>query len=178
MTDTTPPIAEKRTSTSTWHGVELVDDYAWLRAENWMEVMRDPSKLQDDIRAHLEAENAHTEAWLKPTETLQATLFDEMKGRIKEDDSSVPQPDGDWLYYSRYETGQQYPVFCRAPRTQVASITDETVLLDGNREADGKEYWKLGGLGHSPNHALMYYSVDENGSELFKLRIRDLASGR
>src|SRR5690606_8223065 len=89
-----PPNAKKQPVRSAWHGVELVDDYAWMRAENWQEVMRDPALLPADIRAHLEAENAYTEAALADTKELQEQLFQEMKGRIKEDDSSVPAPDG------------------------------------------------------------------------------------
>src|SRR5436853_7844972 len=88
------PSAERRATVSTWHGIAVTDDYAWLRAENWREVMRDPSVLDPKIRAYLEAENAYTNAALAHTEALQATLFAEMKGRIKEDDSSVPRPDG------------------------------------------------------------------------------------
>ena len=87
---TPPRPAEKRPSVSVWHGRERVDDYQWLRAENWQDVMRTPSALPADIRAYLDAENAYTEAVLKETEALQATLFAELKGRIKQDDSSVP----------------------------------------------------------------------------------------
>ena len=86
------PIAARRPSTSNHHGIERVDDYAWLRADNWQAVMRDPSVLDPEIRGHLEAENAHTRTVMGDTEALQETLFEEMKGRIKEDDSSVPAP--------------------------------------------------------------------------------------
>jgi oligopeptidase B len=168
------PVAERRPVTSTWHGVELVDDYAWLRDDNWQAVMRDPNQLRDDIRAYLDAENAYCTAWFADTKDLQDTLFQEMKGRIKEDDSSVPTPDGRWAYNSRYETGKQYPLLCRRPRDADAP---ETVLLDGNSEAEGKAYWSLGGFGHSPDHARAYYSVDENGSEYYQLRFRDLTTG-
>ena len=173
-----PPQAAKKTTTANWHGVELRDDYAWLRVDNWMEVMRDPSKLADDVRSHLEAENAYSADWLADTSGLQETLFAEMKGRIKEDDSSVPQPDGPWLYYSRYETGKQYPLFCRKPRdTDYADRAGEVVLMDGNAEAEGKAFWRLGAFSHGPDHAQIAYAVDENGSELFTLRIRDVATG-
>ena len=88
------PHAERRPTVSTRHGVTLTDDYAWLRADNWREVMRDPSVLDPAIRAYLEAENAYEKAVLAHTAPLQDKLFAEMKGRIKEDDSSVPNPDG------------------------------------------------------------------------------------
>jgi oligopeptidase B len=156
------------------HGYELVDEYRWLRAGNWQEVMRDPSLLPSEIRTHLEAENAYTDAVLADTRELQEVLFQEMKGRIKEDDSSVPAPDGPWEYYTSYVTGGQYPLICRRPRGGGA----EQVLLDGNREAEGKAYWQLGSVSHSPDHALLAYAVDELGSELFTLRIRDLATGK
>ena len=147
----TSPRAEKRPVTSRRHGLTLVDDYAWLRASNWQEVMRDPTLLDPEIRAHLEAENAYTEAMLADTNALQAELFAEMKGRIKEDDSSVPQPDGPWAYYSSFVIGGQYPLFCRQPRDG----SQETILIDGNREASGKPYWQLGSLAHSPDHRLL-----------------------
>src|SRR3546814_2097784 len=77
--------------------------------------MRDPAVLDPEIRDYLEAENAYTEAVMAPTKALQQQLFEEMKARIKEDDSSVPSPDGPFAYYQRYETGGQHPVFCRRP---------------------------------------------------------------
>ena len=113
------PHAERRLHVSVRHGVTLTDDYAWLRAENWREVMRDPSVLDLAIRAYLEAENAYTKAAFAHTETLQETLFAEMKGRIKEDDSTVPSPDGAYAYAVRYREGGQHPIFYRDPLTTV-----------------------------------------------------------
>ncbi|NJM35507.1 MAG: S9 family peptidase, partial [Rhodomicrobium sp.] len=107
------PIAEKHASPTAHHGIERDDPYAWLRAANWQEVMRDPSALAAGIRDYLLAENAYTEALLAGTASLQETLFQEMKGRIKEDDSTVPAPDGDWAYFVSYVTGGQHPLFCR-----------------------------------------------------------------
>jgi oligopeptidase B len=168
-----PPRAAKRPVTSTYHGAMLVDDYAWLRADNWQEVMRDPALLDAEIRAYLEAENAYTEAVMADTGALQERLFAEMKARIKEDDSSVPAKHGPWAYYSSYVTGGQYPRLCRQPREG----GDEAVLIDGNREAEGKSFWQLGATAHSPDHRYLAYAVDDKGSELFTIRIRDLASG-
>ncbi len=169
-----PPIAPKKTHTSSWHGIELHDDYHWLRAQNWQDVMRDPAALPADIKAHLDAENAYAKDIMADTEALQETLFQEMKARIKEDDSSVPAPDGPWQYYSKFVTAGQYPLFCRQPR----GGGDETVLLDGNTEAEGHSYWQLGGASHSPDHKLMAYGIDTNGSEYFTVRVRDLETGR
>jgi oligopeptidase B len=169
-----PPVAKRRPRLSRYHGIELKDDYAWLRADNWQDVMRDPSALAPAIRAHLEAENAYTEAELADTVELQARLFVEMKGRIKEDDSTVPAPHGKWKYYSSYAIGGQYPRICRQPR----GGGQEEILLDGNQEALGKVYWQLGSVAHSDDHKLLAYAVDERGSELFAIHIRDLATGQ
>jgi oligopeptidase B len=169
-----PPVARKEPVVTVHHGIELVDEYGWMRATNWQEVMRDPSALAVDIRTHLEAENAYTEASLADTRQLQEQLFREMKGRIKEDDSTVPTPDGPFEYYTSYIVGGQYPLICRRPRGGGA----EEVLLDGNKEAFEKAYWQLGTLAHSPDHKLLAYTVDDLGSELFSLRVRDLATGR
>ena len=168
-----PPKARRQPRVTTWHGVELVDEYAWLRAENWQEVMRDPSLLPADIRLHLEAENAHTDSVLADTRDLQEQLFLEMKGRLKEDDSSVPSPDGPWEYFTSFVTGGQYPLVCRQPR----GGGPEQVLLDGNKEAQDKPYWHLGGVARRPDHKVLAYAVDDKGSELYTIRFRDLATG-
>lgn len=173
MIRTTPPIAEKRPETTTWHGREKTDDYAWLRDDNWRKVMRDPSALNPDIRAYLEAENAYADAVMAPLKGEVETLFAEMKGRVKEDDSSVPLPDGEWAYYRRFREGGQHPVFCRRARDG----GDEQVLFDGDAAAKGTSYFKLGAFEHSPDHALAAYAVDLNGSEIFTIRLRDLERG-
>ena len=170
------PMAKRHPVVTTRYGVELVDDYAWLRASNWQDVMRDPSLLDPEIRAHLDAENTHTAAQLADTRDLQEVLFAEMKGRIKEDDSSVPSPDGPFEYYTSYVIGGQYPRLARRPRGGTEAT--EAILLDGNAEAEGKPYWQLGGATHSDNHKLLAYAVDEKGSELFTIRFRDLGTGR
>ena len=169
-----PPLAAKQTVTATRHGIKLVDDYAWLRADNWQEVMRTPKALAKNIRAYLEAENDYTAAQLADTASLQKTLFEEMKGRLKQDDSSVPSPDGDFEYFSSFIVGGQYPLLCRKKR----SGRKGQVLLDGNAEAQGKAYWGLAGGDHSPDHKLLAYAVDDQGSELYTLRFRDLKTGK
>jgi oligopeptidase B len=169
-----PPVAQRKPVVSTHHGVTLTDDYAWLRADNWQDVMREPALLDADIRAYLEAENAYTQAALGSTAALQAELFQEMKGRLKPDDSTVPAPDGPFEYFANYVAGGQYPRLCRRARNSEG----EHVLLDGNAEAEGKPYWDLGGKAHSPDHRLLAYSVDDKGSELYTIRIRDLETGR
>jgi oligopeptidase B len=169
-----PPAAARRPETIRHHGVARADPYAWLKAANWQEVMRSPDRLDPAIRAHLEAENAWSDAVLAPTAALQEKLVAEMKGRIREDDSSVPLPDGPWAYASRYVEGGQQPLFVRTARQG----GPETVLLDGNREADGKGFFRIGGVFHAPDHASVAWSFDDKGSERHRIVIRDAASLR
>ena len=194
-----PPIALRRpVDRPALHGRRRTDDYAWLKDESWQQVMRDPTVLNADIRAYLEAENDYKEAVLAPTTALRAALFREFRGRIREDDSSVPARDGEWEYYQRYREGGQHPVVCRCPaggstgttgdeRSGAAGRTSddtgsaaagEQILLDGDAEAEGKSYYRVGGRRHSWNHRRFAWAVDENGSEFFTLRVKDLASGR
>ncbi len=170
-----PPVAEKRPRVETWHGFEKRDDYHWLKAANWQEVMHDPSLLPADIRAVLEGENAYHEAIMADTVTLQEALFAEMKGRIKEDDSSVPAPDGAYAYYSSFVTGGQQPRFARKLRDMSGA---EQLILDGNELSKDVEYFHFGGIYISPNHALAAWSFDNKGSEFYELRVRDLATGK
>jgi len=170
-----PPRAEKRPRVESWHGHEKRDDYHWLKAPNWQEVMHDPSLLPQEIRAFLEGENAYHEAVMSGTRALQDTLFAELRGRIKEDDSSVPAPDGPFDYYSSYVTGGQHPRYCRRPRGEPGP---EQLLLDGNALAKGREYFRFGGIDMSPDHSLIAWSFDGNGSEFYELRVRDAATGQ
>ncbi|WP_439493018.1 S9 family peptidase [Bosea sp. (in: a-proteobacteria)] len=168
------PRADVRTKTTHVHNVTLQDDYDWLRAPNWKEVLRDPQALPADIRRHLEAENAYSKALMAPMRTLQRELVKEMRGRLKEDDSSVPQPDGPYLYYSRYRKGGEHPLICRKPRSGKGR---ETIMLDADALADGKDFFDLGDAAHSPDHGLLAWSADEAGSELHRICVRDLATG-
>ncbi len=166
------PIAAKRPTSRTMHGVEIADDYAWLRAENWQEVMRAPAALDAEIRAHLDAENAYTEATTAPLAALRERLIAEMKGRIKQDDSSVPAVDGPFAYGVRWVTGAQHPLHVRTPREGGA----EEILIDGDARAKGKAYYRLSGVTHSPDHRLAAFGADENGSEYFTLRLREIGA--
>ena len=102
------PIAPRRPHSFTTHGITVVDDFAWLKDESWQEVLRDPAVLDPEIREYLEAENAYTESLLGHTGGLQKTLVAEMRGRIKEDDSSVPSPDGPYAYLRKFREGGQH----------------------------------------------------------------------
>ncbi len=168
-----PPVADVRPTTRSFHGQNLEDDYHWLRADNWQEVMRAPDVLDTDIRSYLEAENAYTKQALADTENLQKTLFEEMKGRIKEDDSTVPSKDGPFAYFVSFIEGGQHPRFCRQLRDGGA----EKVLLDGNELAENHAYFSFGGVSHSPDHKLLAYGSDVKGSEFYTINIRDAATG-
>src|SRR5690349_11091260 len=174
MSFPTPPLPRKDPKRIEQLGRVRVDDYAWMKDDNWQKVLRDPSVLKADVREHLMAENAYTAALLASTEALQKQLFEEMKGRIKEDDSSVPSPDGPWEYYSRYEIGAEHPVHARRPR---GSQAGEQVLLDEDALSKGKAYFQVGAASHSPDHAHYAWAADEQGSEYFTIRVKDLASG-
>jgi oligopeptidase B len=167
------PQAERRPVSYTRHGVTLTDDYGWLRADNWQEVIRDPAKLDPAIRAYLDAENGYTKAALAHTEPQQDQLFAEMKGRIKQDDSSVPSPDGPYAYSVRYREGGQHPIACRQPRDGGA----EQTLLDGDELAKGHAYFQLGAMRHSPDHRIFAWSADDKGSEYDTMRLREIATG-
>ncbi|MDR6952747.1 oligopeptidase B [Ancylobacter sp. 3268] len=156
-----------------FHGETLVDPFAWLRADNWREVMRDPSVLAPDIRAHLEAENRAADAWFAPHAPLCRTLVKEMRGRIKEDDSSVPSPDGPFAYYTRFREGGQYPLYCRIP----VGGREEQLLLDGDALGETLAYFSFGDIQPSPDHRLIAWTADSAGSEYYTLRLRDSASG-
>ena len=170
--DLTPPDTEQRPVTDERHGIVRVDEYAWLRADNWQDVFRDPSLLDPAIRAHLEAENAYQAAMMADTGELRKTLFAEMKGRIKEDDSSVPMKDGPFAYGSSFKKGGEQPRYFRTPRDGGA----EDIILDGDAEAEGKAYFRIGDVDHSPDHRRLLWACDDKGSEFYTIRVRDLAS--
>jgi len=171
--DANPPKPEKHRVSDTHHGITRSDDYAWMRADNWQAVFRDPALLDSRIRTHLEAENAYQATLMADTAELRAKLFAEMKGRIKEDDSTVPMKDGPYAYGSSFRQGGEQPRYFRTPRD---GGVDE-ILLDGDAEAEGKPYFRLGGVDHSADHRKLLWAFDDKGSEFFTLRVRDIASG-
>jgi oligopeptidase B len=168
------PVTPRRPHSFTTHGITVTDDYAWLKDANWQEVLRDPKLLAPDIRTVLEAENAYAESLLGHTGALQATLVKEMRGRIKEDDSSVPSPDGRFAYFRKFREGGQHEMFGRMPRDG----GKESIVLDGDQLAQASEYFKFGGSRHSPDHKLVAWSADLNGSEYFSIRVRAWDSGK
>lgn len=175
----TPPSAKRVPVETEQVGRTRVDAYQWMKDENWQQVMRDPSVLREDIREYLEAENAYTAASLEaPTESLRETLLNEMRGRIKEDDSSVPAVDGPFAYYVRYRQGGEYPIFARRPADKAfADDAPETMLFDGDKEAEGKSYFSIRGLDQSPDHKRLASAIDTQGSEYYTISVRDIETG-
>ncbi|WP_300975531.1 S9 family peptidase [Sphingomonas sp. LHG3406-1] len=163
-----PPKADVRPTSFERHGIKVTDDYAWLRDAGYPKVDDQP------VLDYLKAENAYFEAWKKPHEKLSDTLFEELKGRQKEDDSSVPVRQGDHLYWWAFKPGAQYRQWYRKP---VAGGADQ-LILDEVREAEGKEYFRLGAMEMSPDGRFAAILADDDGSERFKLKIRDLATGK
>lgn len=174
-----PPVARREPVRIEQVGRERTDPYAWLKDENWQQVMADPSVLRADIRDYLEAENAYTKAMLEePSGTLREELFQEMRGRIKEDDSSLPSVDGPYAYLTRFREGGEYPIFARKPAEDVYnSDAPDTILLDGDTMGEDKAYFSFGNVAHSPNHRYVAYAYDDQGSEYYDIRIRDTSTG-
>jgi oligopeptidase B len=168
-----PPRAARKATRRAFHGVTLHDDYAWLRAKNWQQVIEDPEKVPAEIARYLRAENRYAAAGFRPLKALQKQLVAEMRGRMVEDESAPPWRDGPFLYYERYRKGAQYTLCCRKP----VEGGREQVMLDGPKEARGLDYFDLGGVAVSPDHSLMAWAADLTGSESYVIRVRDLATG-
>ena len=168
-----PPVAKKIPVRIEQLGRVRTDDYQWMKDDNWQAVLRDPTLIKAEVKEHLDAENAYREAMMVSTLPLQAARFEEMTGRIKEADSSVPSPDGPWEYYVEYRTGDQHPRYMRQPRGGGTA----QLLLDANALAEGKAYSEVSAAEHSPDHALFAYAEDAQGSEVHQIFVRDLATG-
>ena len=163
-----PPKAEQRPHRYERHGIAIEDPWHWLRDPKYPEV-DDP-----DVLAYLKQENAYFDVWKAEHQGLIDQLFGELKGRIKEDESSVPVRDGKFLYWWAFKPGAQYRTWYRKP----VGEGDDEILFDEPIEAEGSEYFRLGALEVSPDGKLLATLADYDGSERFELRIRDLATGK
>ncbi|MEV4774482.1 S9 family peptidase [Microbacterium sp. LWH12-1.2] len=173
---TNAPIADRRSHIRTHHGHTFEDPYEWLR-----------EKESSEVTAHLEAENAHTDAETAHLADLRETLFQEIKGRVLETDLSVPTRRGDWWYYGRTEEGAQYGIQCRAAAARDdwtppllepgVPVPGEEVLLDGNVEAEGHEFFALGSFAVSDDATRLLWSTDFEGDERYTVHVRDLVTG-
>ena len=162
--DATPPLAPKVPHMQTLHGQTIEDDYYWMR-----------EKDNPKVKAFLDAENAYTDAFMKPTEPLQKALYDEMLSRIKETDLSVPYREGGWYYYSRTEKGKQYPIYCRKKGSLEAP---EEVILDVNALAQGERFMSVAAREVSDDGRLLAYTTDNTGFRDYTLHVKDLTTGK
>ncbi|NLE82761.1 MAG: oligopeptidase B, partial [Rhodococcus sp.] len=177
MTSPTPPVATKVPHERTHHGHTFVDDYEWLR-----------DKDNPEVIAYLEAENAYTEAQTAHLAPVRESIFEEIKSRTQETDMSVPTRMGEWWYYARTVEGKQYGIQCRCPITdpedwtppEVAVGTElpgEQVLLDGNVESEGHDFFSVGAFSLSHDGTMLAYSTDVVGDERYTLKFKDLTTG-
>jgi oligopeptidase B len=163
---TNAPVARTAHYVHTTHGHERVDPYFW---------MRDDGRTNPEVIAHLKAENAHTKTFMEPTQPLQTHLFEELKGRLKKDDSSVPVKRRSYLYYTRYEADKEFPIYCRKLDNLEA---EEEIILDENELAKGHEYYSLGGFSVGENEHIIAYAEDTLSRRIFSIRFLDLKTGK
>ncbi|WP_108812965.1 prolyl oligopeptidase family serine peptidase [Sphingorhabdus sp. Alg231-15] len=162
-----PPVAEQRPYSYERHGYTVSDPYHWLKDQSY------PKVDDEDVLDYLKAENRWFEQNMAGQKTLTDELFKEMKARIKEDESSVPQKDGDWVYWAKFEEGMQYK---QHYRKSVSGGADQ-LILDENALAKDKEYFRLGAMAVSPDGKLLAFSVDDTGAERFEARVKNLETG-
>jgi oligopeptidase B len=170
--DIKPPVAAKKPHSYTHHGITIEDPYDWLYDKSY------PVVDDKEVLDHIKAENAYFEARMGAQAPFTEALFTEMRARIKEDDSTVPQKDGDYIYWSEFEEGAQYRKHWRAPAVgDKADAAKAELLIDENALAEGHEYFRLGAASISQNGRYLAYSTDTNGSERYTARIKDLQTG-
>ncbi|HYW12036.1 MAG TPA: hypothetical protein VE871_08765, partial [Longimicrobium sp.] len=158
-----PPVARVVPKTDTLHGDVRTDNYFWLR-----------DRQNPEVISYLEAENRYADSAMSGTRQLQETLYQEILGRLRQTDLSVPDRIGPYFYYSRTEEGKQYPIFVRRRGSMQAP---EEVIFDQNRMAEGARYYTLGAFSVSPDHRMLAFSVDTSGSEHFTIMVKNLETG-
>ena len=158
------PVAKKIKTTHSMHGVEWEDDYAWLK-----------NRDAEDVLDYLQAENEYTDAMTKSYKPLQDSIYDEIIGKIKETDETVPEKDGDYYYYTRTVEGEEYQIYCRKKGSLDA---EEEIFLDVNQEASGHDFYSVDLVEISPNGKMMAFAVDTTGREEYTIRFKDLSSGK
>jgi oligopeptidase B len=158
-----PPVAEERPVELTLHGDTRIDNYYWLNDRE------DP-----EVIAYIEAENEYLNTMMAHTERLQDRLYNEMRGRVKEDDQSVPYKLDDYYYYTRYEEGSEYPIYCRRYESMDA---EEEIIVNANELAEGHTFFMLSGLTVSPDHRLAAFGVDTVGRRFYTIMLKDLGTG-
>ena len=168
---TTIPKLRKETNIITIHNKKLFDDYAWIKQKNWQEVLKNPSKLNEEVTDYLTKENNYVHEQLRENEKIQKDLFVELKGRMKDKDSTVPSRDGLYSYFSEYLEGSEYPCFKR-----INQADKEEIIFDGEKKSQGKKFFNIASVSHSHDHKHLAYNIDYNGSENYLLSIEDISS--
>ena len=165
----TIPKLRKETNSIKIHNEDLPDNYAWIKQKNWQEVLKNPTKLNDEVANYLTEENAFVKEQLKEKEQLETEVFQELKGRIKDKDSSVPLKDGAYYYFSEYEEGSEYPSFKRTNSTDVVET-----IFNAQKKSEGEKFFNLASVCHSHDHRFIAYNIDKNGSENYFLSVENL----
>ncbi len=172
--DAVAPIADKQPTTLEVHNHQRIDDYFWMRLSDEHKIAGEKDEQTIKVESYLDSENQYFESVMGDTKEFQDFLFEEMKGRIKEDDQSVPYFKNRYYYITRYETGKQYPIYTRKYESLEA---DEQILFDVNIEAEGYEYFQLGGLNVSENNKLVAFATDTVSRRQYSIQIKNLETG-
>ncbi|MCP4459681.1 MAG: S9 family peptidase [Cytophagales bacterium] len=170
-----PPIAEKKDSVMTIHGDTRIDPYFWMRLTDEQKIAQNPDEQTLKVLNYLNAENEYKSEMMKTTEDFQTKLYDEIVGRIKKTDESVPYFLKGYWYYSRYEEGKEYPIYARKKESLEA---DEQIILNVNGMAEGFGYYSASGLNVSPNNDMVVFGEDTLSRRIYSLRFKDLDTGR
>ncbi|RSC92217.1 S9 family peptidase [Tenacibaculum singaporense] len=173
--DIKAPVAEKQPTKLEKHGDVRIDDYFWMRLTDAQKNAKVKDEQTQKVYDYLNAENAYYDEMTKETKEFQEELFQEMKGRIKEDDESVPYKKDGYFYITRYEKGQQYPIYSRKKETLEA---EEEIMFNVNKEAEGYEYFQLGGLSVSPDNKMTAFATDTVSRRQYFIRIKNLETGK
>ena len=180
------PLVKRDPVTTKYHGISITDDYAWLKADNWQQALKDPSVLPREIQNYLKAENDYFYEKMVSIVPLQKTLYQELIGRVVENDSTVPKVDNGYAYFWRDVQDKNYRILFRRPSSQFKSPDTlfslepskyDELILDANVLAEGKSSFTLGATKHTQDHQLLAYSVDDDGSEHYQIFVRDLRTG-
>ena len=165
-----PKLRKEKKVINIHHDV-LIDEYAWIKQNDWQSVLKDPSKLNKEVLKYINEENNYKSEKLKNLEAFKKKLFEELKGRIKDKDSSVPVKDGQFSYYSKYIENSEYPQFLRLNKEN-----NEEIIFDANIKSKNFKFFNLGSVSHSHNHQFLAYNVDTNGSEYYDLSIEEIST--
>jgi oligopeptidase B len=168
------PIATKKDTVITWHGHERVDPYYWMRLTDDQKSAETPDGHTQEVLDYLNAENSYTDQVMKHTEDMQTKLYEEIVGRIKQTDESVPYSKNGYWYYTRYEEGKEYPIYCRKKGSLEA---DEEIMLDANQRAEGKDYYAAAGLSVSPDNKILAFAEDYLSRRIYTYKFKNLETG-